>query len=156
MGKVKAVTLLNSSGEPLAKLSWKKAVIMLMTDKAYAACDENQYIEIKTTRESYMLPSVIALYRYVKMPVLTAQPTKKNIMRRDCFQCQYCGIRLAEEDQTIDHILPRAKGGRHEWKNVVAACRKCNTKKADKLLEHSGLRLRSTPYVPTRSELMRG
>lgn len=127
-----------------------------MTDKAYAACEEDKYISIQTTSGTYPLPSVIALYRYVKMPVLNAQPTKKNIMRRDSFRCQYCGVILIEEDQTIDHIVPRAKGGRHEWKNVVAACRKCNTKKADKLLEQSGLHLQSTPYVPTRAELMRG
>jgi len=90
-------------------------------------------------------PSVVRLNYFVKVPYRArASLTRRAVFARDDWTCQYCG-RAAEN---VDHVIPRSKGGEHVWENVVAACRRCNSRKENRLVHESGLRLRRPPYVP--------
>ena len=90
-------------------------------------------------------PSVIRLSRYVRVPYRNRVPlTRAALMRRDNYRCAYCGRRA----ETIDHVIPRSRGGQHAWENCVASCTICNHRKADKLLEEIGWKSRVVPAVP--------
>jgi len=92
------------------------------------------------------MPSVVRLQRYVHLPYQGVVLTRQNIFRRDGFKCQYCGT---SKDLTIDHVIPKSKRGRSTWKNMVTACKSCNSRKGDYFLEESGLLLRKKPYKPS-------
>jgi 5-methylcytosine-specific restriction endonuclease McrA len=100
---------------------------------------------MRSATTSMTVPSVIRLRRYVRIPFRTRVPlTRAALMRRDNFRCAYCG-RKAE---TIDHVQPRSRGGKHTWENCVASCTTCNHRKADRLLEELGWTLPWVPSVP--------
>ncbi len=138
------VLLLNASFEPLRVVSLFRAVCMVVEDKAEII----KGVEGKLIRSQYISlphPSVVRLKRYVKVP-FKARPAinTKSVLSRDQHVCAYCKG-LAD---TIDHIYPRARGGKHEWMNVIAACGHCNAKKADNLLEEIGMKLLFKPTLP--------
>src|SRR4051795_10318657 len=120
------VLLLNATFEPLAVVTAKRAVVLMLTGKAEcvgAACDEVFHSENLTVPA----PSVMRLSRYVRVPYRRAVPmTRAGVLRRDSRRCGYCGQRA----DTIDHVVPRSRGGTHSWENCVAACRMCNSRKA--------------------------
>lgn len=96
-------------------------------------------------RVTFEAPSVVRLNYFVKVPFRArASLTRRAVFARDDWTCQYCG-RAAEN---VDHVMPRSKGGEHVWENVVAACRRCNSRKENRLVHESGLRLRRQPFVP--------
>lgn len=122
------VLVLNSSYEPLNFTNWKRAVVLLLKKKA----------QVLSTR-------VIRLFNYVKLPIsklMENRPSKSMIYKRDDNKCQYCG---STRNLTIDHIIPKSKGGQDTWENLVVACCSCNTKKGDKLLEQTGMKLINVP-----------
>jgi 5-methylcytosine-specific restriction endonuclease McrA len=126
-----SVLVLNSSYEPLNITSWKRAIVLLLKQKA----------QILSHR-------VIRLFNYVKLPIskiLSHQPSRSMIYKRDNNSCQYCG---ATRHLTIDHVVPKSKGGEDSWENLVVACSSCNTKKGDTLLEQTGMKLRKKPRAP--------
>lgn len=93
-------------------------------------------------------PTVVKLRYFVKVPYRSrASMSRRAVFVRDEFKCQYCG-RAAEN---VDHIIPRSRGGGHTWDNVVAACRPCNSRKEDRMLEHAGMKLRRLPKAPHES-----
>ena len=125
------VLVLNSSYEPLNFTSWKRAIILLFKEKA-------QYISKK----------VIRLVNFVRIPFRTQQlihPTKANIIKRDNQECQYCG---SKSHLTVDHVIPRSKGGKNTWENLVACCETCNVKKGDLDLSQLDMKLKNTPKKP--------
>lgn len=93
------------------------------------------------------LPTVIRLRSYVKIPYKEISLSRRNVLHRDSYTCQYCSDR--RHDLTIDHILPRSRGGTDNWENVVAACLKCNVKKGDRTPREANMPLLSTPKRPT-------
>jgi 5-methylcytosine-specific restriction endonuclease McrA len=95
---------------------------------------------------SFPLPTVIRLRSYVKIPYKEISLSRRNVLHRDNYTCQYCGER--RHDLTIDHIMPRSKGGIDSWENVVAACLKCNVKKGDRTPNQAGMHLMTTPRRP--------
>ena len=95
------------------------------------------------------LPSVIALKSYVR-PQSNPNFTRFNVFLRDKFTCQYCG---SKKELTFDHLLPRSKGGKTDWRNVVTACSSCNVKKGGRLFINSGMTLNQNPYQPTTEDL---
>jgi 5-methylcytosine-specific restriction endonuclease McrA len=95
---------------------------------------------------SFPLPTVIRLRSYVKIPYKEISLSRRNVLHRDNYTCQYCGER--RHDLTIDHIMPRSKGGIDSWENVVAACLKCNVKKGDRTPHQAGMHLMTTPRRP--------
>jgi 5-methylcytosine-specific restriction endonuclease McrA len=125
------VLVLNSSYEPLNFTNWKRAVVLLLKNKA----------QVLSSR-------VIRLFDYVKIPIsklMRTKPSKTMIYKRDDNKCQYCGC---TRGLTIDHIIPKSKGGEDTWENLVVACYTCNTKKGDKFLEQTGMKLLKQPKQP--------
>jgi 5-methylcytosine-specific restriction endonuclease McrA len=139
--------VLNASYEPLGIVSSHRAVALLLNDKAtmLEAGDE----VFRSESLSLSSPSVVLLTRYVRVPRRRVQLTKRALLLRDDFTCAYCRRR----GETLDHVVPRSRGGTHSWTNLVAACVRCNNKKADHLLEEIGWTLSFEPYEPHMSPI---
>lgn len=125
------VSLYNVSYEKIFELDWKHAVVLFINGKV-SPCTEDEFLEIPTASGIFKLPLHIVLKKYVHIPRRELSPTRKNILRRDNHTCQYCSVKLNSENSTIDHVLPRSRGGKHTWDNVVACCLKCNRQKGDR------------------------
>ena len=141
------VLLLNATFEPLAVVTAKRAVVLMLTGKAECV---DAAIDAAFHSESLTIPAplVMRLSRYVRVPYRRTVPmTRAGVLRRDGRRCGYCGRRA----DTIDHVVPRSRGGEHTWENCVAACRPCNSKKADRLVEELGWRLTVVPRAPSRA-----
>jgi 5-methylcytosine-specific restriction endonuclease McrA len=147
------VLVLNASYEPLQLMGVKRAVGLVLAAKAHVI--EAGAEKLHSASCAIDRPVVIRLSRYVNVPYRTVPCTRRGIMLRDNFTCQYCGDQLPAHQLTLDHIVPRARGGRTTWENTVAACRQCNGKKADQTLHSARMTLRSTPIQPTRAGMMR-
>jgi 5-methylcytosine-specific restriction endonuclease McrA len=142
------VLLLNATFEPLAVVTAKRAIVLMLTGKA--ECVEETLGGAAFHSESLTIPapSVMRLSRYVRVPYRHAVPmTRAGVLRRDGRRCAYCGKRA----DTIDHVVPRSRGGAHTWDNCVAACRTCNSRKADRLIEELGWTLPVAPRPPDRA-----
>lgn len=139
------VLLLNSTYEPLTALPMRRAVVMLMCGKADVVHADPSGPVIHSATRSVTVPSVIRLRSYVRVPYRARIPmTRAALMHRDRFRCAYCGGKA----DTVDHVVPRSRGGEHTWENCVAACSTCNHRKADRMLSELGWALRSTPSRP--------
>jgi 5-methylcytosine-specific restriction endonuclease McrA len=137
--------VLNATYEPIGVVSARRAVVLALDEKVDVLADTGLVIE--SARLSVSVPSVVRLRYYVKVPYKRTAPlSRRAVFARDHGRCQYCG-RAAE---SIDHVIPRSKGGAHTWENVVACCRRCNTYKGDRLLEHCSLVLATVPTAPTQ------
>ena len=142
--------LLNATYEPLKVVDWRKAITMLCQGKVEVVSEYDR--EVRSVSVTFKLPSVIRLLRYitVKRRIDYVPFSRANIYARDDHRCQYCGSRA----ESVDHVVPRSRGGQHTWENVVAACRRCNAAKRDRLLEETGLRLQVEPRVPRLSNCL--
>jgi 5-methylcytosine-specific restriction endonuclease McrA len=139
------VLLLNSTYEPLTALPMRRAVIMLMCGKADVVHDDPAGPVVHSATRTIVVPSVIRLRTYVRVPYRARIPmTRAALMHRDRFRCAYCGGKA----DTVDHVIPRSRGGEHSWENCVAACGPCNHRKADHLLTDLGWSLRAAPLPP--------
>lgn len=142
------VLLLNASFEPLAVVTSKRAVCLLLAGKAECLQEALEGVAFRSESLSLPAPSVLRLCRYVRVPYRRAVPmSRAGVLRRDGRRCAYCPKRA----DTIDHVVPRSRGGAHSWENCVAACRACNARKADRLVEELGWTLRMKPGPPTRN-----
>jgi 5-methylcytosine-specific restriction endonuclease McrA len=142
---VQRVLLLNVTYEPLTTVSLRRAVCLVLGGKAEVVHDDVAGKVLHAASLALAMPSVIRLSRYVRVPYRNRVPlTRAALMRRDNYRCAYCG----HHAETIDHVLPRSRGGQHTWENCVASCMPCNHRKADRLLEELGWTLHSTPVVP--------
>jgi len=140
---VKGTLLLNASFEPLCVVPMKRAVVLVLAEKAEILEAANGLVRSAST--AVPVPSVIRLTTYVRVPYRARLPlTRRALLARDSHRCAYC----SRSADTIDHVVPRSRHGRHEWENVVAACRVCNGRKGDRLLAELGWALRATPTVP--------
>lgn len=140
------VLILNHTFEPLQVCAARRAVILLFTGKAERVEDSQHAIRSPST--VFVLPLVIRLHHFVKKPIQTTISfNKKNILKRDAYTCQYCG-RNSGERMTIDHIVPKAQGGRTVWENVVSACRACNLTKGSRRPGEAGMHLLRKPSRP--------
>ncbi len=102
--------------------------------------------KLRTVSNSYPLPSIIRLFRYVNLPYKGVMLSRQNIFKRDGGKCQYCG---STKDLTLDHVIPRSKGGRSSWDNLVSACKNCNSKKGDFTPEEANMPLKRRPFKPS-------
>lgn len=142
---MRQVLLLNASYEPLTTLPMRRAVVLVLRDKAEIVHDDTSGAVLRSASLALAAPSVIRLRRFVKVPFRARVPlTRAALMRRDDFRCAYCGRRA----ETIDHVIPRSRGGDHTWENCVASCMTCNIRKADRFLEELGWTSRITPMAP--------
>ena len=136
--------LLNATYEPVTVVSAERAVTLVLMGDAEMIESTGQVM--RSPSIEVPIPSVIRLLKFVRVPYKReVRLTPRGLMARDNHTCQYCGGKA----ESIDHVHPRAKGGRHTWENVVAACNKCNGKKADKTLAELGWTLPRKPVAPT-------
>jgi 5-methylcytosine-specific restriction endonuclease McrA len=138
------ISLYNMSYQKIVDIDWKRAVILLLNGKV-SPCTEDEFLDISTSSGVFKLPLHIVLKKYVNIPYREVSTSRKNIFKRDDYTCQYCEIKLDSETATVDHVLPRCRGGKHEWQNVVTCCLKCNRKKGDKTPNEANMPLRKAP-----------
>lgn len=150
----KRVLVLNSSEEVLRTVSWQRGIGLLFSERARAPFNFTHTHKIQTSRGVFELPSVLVLDEYVPMPFRHILPTRRNIFARDGYICQYTGEKLNSATATIDHVVPRSKGGPHSWTNVVTCHNKVNLRKGSRLLEQTSYKLMRKPFVPTREHLV--
>jgi len=142
-----SVLVLNATFEPLHVVSLRRAIVLLLKDKAEIL--EATESRIRSAGFSMPTPLVIRLVYYVRVPHRISIPlTRRTVMMRDNYTCQYCGVRPPKNEMTIDHIIPRVRGGQTTWENVVCACRSCNLRKGSKSLAQSKMRLCKKPARP--------
>ena len=136
---------------PLSLWSWQETVKAVFLDRVNILSEYDR--QVHSPSWAFSLPSVISLKQYIPA---TKRPafTRFNVFLRDRFACQYCGHDFTANDLTFDHVLPRSRGGHTTWENVVAACRKCNTKKGGRLLKETRMRLLTRPRRPRSSPLL--
>lgn len=139
--------LLNSTYEPLSIISWKDAIRLECLGKLEVLEVYNDE-GITTPSGPYPRPSVVRLFSRVSFSKKDLKFSKNNILLRDEYKCQYCGESGTRGSLTMDHVHPRSKGGKTNWKNIVAACKPCNSRKGSNTPPEVGMKLLTVPYVP--------
>ncbi|GAA2928418.1 MULTISPECIES: HNH endonuclease [Streptomycetaceae] len=138
------VLVLNASYEPLGVVPLRRALVLVLENKAI--CLEESGAFMHSATRAVPAPSVVRLKRFVRVPYRGPVPlTRRALFARDGGRCMYCGAAAT----SVDHVIPRSRGGQHVWDNVVAACRRCNHVKADRHLPELGWRLRHQPAPPS-------
>ncbi|WP_423226382.1 HNH endonuclease [Candidatus Amarolinea aalborgensis] len=141
------VLVLNASYEPLSVVSVKRAIILLLKEKAELIEAAEAYL--RAERRLFRVPVVIRLITYVRIPRHMPLPlSRRTIIARDRYTCQYCGCQFSRSELTLDHVIPRSRGGETAWENVVAACRACNQRKGNRTPDEAGYALLSVPRRP--------
>lgn len=158
--------VLNRSFRAVAVADWRRAVTLVYMGLAEALDEEltpydfrtwvaasSNWVEaraafVRSTSARFAVPEVIRLVRYDRIPHREVAFTRHNVFARDRHRCSYCGMKKPTDELDLDHVLPRSRGGPHEWTNVVTSCRPCNLQKADKLPEEAGMPLRIRPEKP--------
>ncbi|MBI2171267.1 MAG: HNH endonuclease [Chloroflexi bacterium] len=138
------VLVLNQNYEPINVCHVRRAVVLIDRGKAEMLINGNG--EVRTPRLVIPAPSVIRLVQMVKRPLLQRRLSRRDVFIRDSYTCQYCG--KTGRDLTLDHVVPRVRGGTHTWDNVVAACIPCNHRKASRTLKEAGVKLLKEPRAP--------
>ena len=137
--------VLNASNEPLSVVPVRRGVVLVLRGTADPVAGLGETWRAGAT--SVDVPSVVRLRRYVNVPYARSVPlNRRAIFLRDGHRCQYCG----DHAENVDHVIPKVQGGMHRWENVVAACRRCNTRKGGRTPQQAGLRLRRQPVRPGR------
>lgn len=140
-----SVLVLNQDFSPLTVCSRERAFLLIYLKKAdLLSADKNAVL--RSVSKTFQSPSVIKINRYVNIPYRGVVLTRHNIFKRDGNQCQYCGT---SKDLTLDHLIPRSKGGKSTWSNLVTACKTCNARKGDFTPEKVGLKLKNRPSKPS-------
>jgi 5-methylcytosine-specific restriction endonuclease McrA len=143
----KQVLVLNAGYEPLSLVSVRRAVVLLLREKAELLEATNQMMS--SMRRSIPIPLVIRLVHYVKLPHRRVPATRTSIMLRDAYICQYCGDAPGRAHLTVDHVVPRSRGGIHDWQNLVTACKRCNQKKGSHTPDEAMMHLIRKPFEPS-------
>jgi 5-methylcytosine-specific restriction endonuclease McrA len=138
------VLVLNASYEPVHITRARRALVLLVKGVAVVEEAHERYVHI-----GLRLPCVIRLRQYRRLPTRVQTLSRRNILLRDGNTCQYCGGKFPSGELELEHVIPRARGGRSTWENLVAACRVCNARKADRTPAEAGMRLLRTPRAVT-------
>lgn len=142
-----SVLVLNATYEPLSVVSVKRAVVLLLKEKAELL--EAAEARLRAEQFSMPVPLVIRMVYYVRIPRYMVLPlSRRTVLARDQYTCQYCGVAPGRPELTIDHVLPRSRGGETEWDNVVTACRSCNQRKGNRTPKEAGMPLDRLPSRP--------
>ena len=154
------VLVLNKSWVPTSIVTWKKAMTLIYQDAArsldrdFVSYEFKQWLEfsntptnndyptVSTVKNRIAIPEIIVLTRYNKLPIRDVKYSRETLFASYGFKCAYCGNVFDKKELTVDHVLPRSKGGKTSFENTVPACKACNFEKADKTLAESGLKLR--------------
>lgn len=150
------VLVLNATFEPINVTAVRRALVLML--KGVAQAEETSPATVHSTSKKIQVPSVIRLLSYRHIPQQSRALSRKNILLRDRNTCQFCGAALPASELTLDHVLPRSRGGRSSWENLVACCYECNNRKGDRTPEEAGLKLQRRPRpftLHTSRQLMR-
>jgi len=138
------VLVLNQSYEPLNLCTTRRAVVLVLNERAHILEDGPDIL--RTTSSGFQIPSVIRLFNLVRRPIPSRRLSRREVFLRDGYTCQYCN--LVTRDLTLDHVVPRVRGGIHSWSNIVSACSKCNHRKAGRTPSEAGMKLKKDPEAP--------
>lgn len=156
--------VLNRNWQPVSVTTVARALVMLWNDIARMVEPEEFRLYnwsdwaghepppgvlcVRAARLRLRVPEVVCLAHYDRLPSTAVTFSRRNVAKRDHYTCQYCGAQPGAEDITVDHVVPRAQGGASSWTNCVAACIRCNARKADRTPETAGMKLRKRPIRP--------
>ncbi len=144
------VLVLNQNYEPLHVCNVRRAVVLVARGKAEIIDSLDRAAALlRSMTADFPVPSVIRMVYFIRRPRPMVRLSRREVFARDRHTCQYCG--LSKTDLTLDHVVPRARGGGHSWENLVSACRACNHRKAGRTPTEARMRLRSTPVRPKTS-----
>ena len=152
----KPVLVLNASYEPINICAARRALVLVL--KGVASAEETSAQVIHSSRRQVPLPSVIRLLEYRRIPHQTRALSRKNILMRDRYTCQYCYRTLPSCELTLDHVVPRSRAGETTWENLVACCHPCNNRKGNRTPDEAGMKLTRAPRpfsLHTSRHLMR-
>lgn len=152
----KPVLVLNASYEPINVCAARRALVLIL--KGVASAEEHGSSHVHSARHALRVPSVIRLLEYRRIPHQTRALSRKNILMRDRYTCQYCHRTMPSSELTLDHVIPRSRAGETSWENLVACCHYCNNKKGNRTPEEAGMRLARSPRpfsLHTSRHLMR-
>ncbi len=138
------VLVLNQDYQPLSVCSIQRSMKLIFLEKAELLHDDPNKV-LRTTRREYSCPSVIRLRNYIRVPYTRIVLSRRNVMRRDDYTCQYCGKKTK---LTIDHVIPKSRGGADTWENLTTACERCNVKKGSLTPREANMSLKNKPYRP--------
>jgi 5-methylcytosine-specific restriction endonuclease McrA len=147
------VLLLNNNYEPISIIGWKRAICLFALEKVEVVKTYEE--EIASYKIKFNSPAVVRLLHSFKRPHGGIKFTKRNIFARDKWTCQYCYKEFDPCDLTIDHIIPKSRGGKTEWDNIVSCCKNCNGKKGNRTPREAGMKLKRIPIVPSWISIMR-
>ena len=150
------VLVLNATYEPIHVCPARRAIVLVL--KGVAAAEEHSHQYLRSPSTAFRVPSVIRLLEYRRIPYQTRALSRKNILMRDRNTCQFCGQALPAAELTLDHIVPRSRGGESSWENLVSCCHPCNNRKGNRLPEEAGMNLLRQPRpfsLHTSRQLMR-
>jgi len=133
------VLALSHTYEPLGVIAWERAVHLVFSNKVITLAEYEQ--KVSSPSISMKIPSVVVFKNNKRNRVKSARFSRKNVWVRDDGKCQYCGVHVDSKSYTIDHVIPKARGGTTSWNNVVTSCYSCNQKKGDKSLVQAGMKL---------------
>jgi 5-methylcytosine-specific restriction endonuclease McrA len=139
----KPVLVLNASYEPINICGARRALVLVL--KGVASAEEESAASVHSARAAMRMPSVIRLLEYRRIPHQTRALSRKNILMRDRYTCQYCHKIMPSSDLTLDHVIPRSRAGESAWENLVACCHSCNNKKGNRTPEEAGMKLARIP-----------
>ncbi len=150
------VLVLNASYEPINVCAARRALVLVL--KGVASAEETSTHHVRSSRSVFCLPSVIRLLEYRRIPHQARALSRKNILMRDRYTCQYCHRTLPSGELTLDHVIPRSRAGETSWENLVACCHRCNNRKGSRTPEEAGFKLLRQPRpfsLHTNRHLMR-
>ncbi|MGH9632503.1 MAG: HNH endonuclease [Bryobacteraceae bacterium] len=150
------VLVLNASYEPINICAARRALVLIL--KGVASAEEHAPIQVHSSRHTLKLPSVIRLLEYRRIPHQARALSRKNILMRDRYTCQYCHKSPPAGELTLDHVIPRSRAGETSWENLVACCHSCNNRKGNRTPDEAGLKLVRAPRpfsLHTSRHLMR-
>lgn len=142
-----SVLVLNQNYEPLNVTNARRAIVLL--DRGKAEVLEHAQGSLRTTTASLQLPSVIRLVYMIRRPRPQVRLSRREVFLRDGYTCQYCGVKT--RDLTLDHVMPRHRGGKHLWDNLVSACKSCNHRKGSRTPDEARMPLARPPRRPRSS-----
>jgi len=137
------VLVLNASYEPINICAARRALVLVL--KGVATPEEYSPHLLRSARQAVPLPSVIRLVEYRRLPQQTRALSRKNILMRDRYTCQYCLRTLPSSELTLDHVIPRSRSGETTWENLVTCCLECNNRKGNRTPEEAGMKLTRPP-----------
>ena len=139
------VLVLNQDYSPITVCTVQRAFILGYLKKTEIVVRANGYL-LRSVSQSFPMPAVIRLNRYVNVPYKGVNLTRHNVFKRDNHECQYCGTK---KGLTLDHVVPRSKGGKTSWINLITACHRCNAKKGDQTPEQANMLMKRRPFKPS-------